>query len=210
MSSMGDLGSTQHLPIAYLPGASGRSVSWEPIASVLAYRREPVLFDYPGLGELPEVPSIRDLSDLTRWIAQQLPALCDVVTLSVGSSLGLRLALEHPAQVRRLVLVAPCGGLNVARFGALDWRDAFVRQRPQAPRWFVDDQSDFSDRLRTLSVPVLAIFGDEDLVAPPAIGDFLMGQLPLVKMEVVQGASHDLEEEQPAFVASLIEAHLRR
>ncbi len=210
LRSMAALGATQHLPIAYLPGASGHSAIWEPIASVLAHRRKPLLFDYPGLGERPDAPWIRDLADLTSWVAEQLPAVCDVVTISMGSSLGLRLALEHPDRVRRLVLVAPCGGLSVARFGALDWRASFLRQRPRAPRWFVDDQSDFSQRLRTLAMPTLAIFGDEDLIAPPAIGILLMAQLPIVRMEVIQNASHDLEQEHPAFVASLIEAHLRR
>src|SRR5882757_198935 len=111
---MGDLGSTLYLPVAYLPGASGRSANWEPIASVLAFRREALLIDYPGLGEHDEVTGIADLSDLTRWIARGLPELCDVVTLSMGSAIGLRLALDYPERVRRLVLVAPCGGLDVA------------------------------------------------------------------------------------------------
>jgi poly(3-hydroxyoctanoate) depolymerase len=207
---MGDLGSTLYLPVAYLPGAGGHSASWEPIASVLAYRREARLFDYPGLGEREELPGIEDLSDLTRWVVSELPELCDVVTLSMGSAIGLRIALEYPERVRRLVLVAPCGGLDARRFGALDWRETFVRERPQAPRWFVEDHSDFSDELATISAPTLLVFGDEDMIAPPAIGEFLLDRLPSAKLEVVQNASHDIEEEHPAFVASLIEAHLRR
>jgi pimeloyl-ACP methyl ester carboxylesterase len=207
---MGDLGSTLYLPVAYLPGASGRSASLEPIASVLAYRREARLFDYPGLGEREALPGIEDLSDLTRWVKSELPELCDVVTLSMGSAIGLRLALEYPERVRRLVLVAPCGGLDARRFGALDWRETFVRERPQAPRWFVEDQSDFSDELDRISAPTLLVFGDEDLIAPPAIGEFLLDRLPSAKLEVVPNASHDIEEEHPAFVASVIEAHLRR
>jgi pimeloyl-ACP methyl ester carboxylesterase len=207
---MGDLGSTLYLPVAYLPGASGRSASWEPIASVLAYRREALLFDYPGLGEGEELPGIADLSGLTRWVASQLPDVCDVVTLSMGSAIGLRLALEYPERVRRLVLVAPCGGLDAQRFGGLDWRETFVRERPQAPRWFVEDDSDFTDELGSISAPTLLVFGDEDMIAPPAIGEFLMDRLPAAKLEVVPNASHDIEEEHPAFVASVIEAHLRR
>jgi pimeloyl-ACP methyl ester carboxylesterase len=207
---MGDLGSTLYLPVAYLPGVSGCSSSWEPIASVLAYRREARLFDYPGLGEREQLPGIEDLSDLTRWVESQLPEQCDVVTLSMGSAIGLRLAVEYPERVRRLVLVTPCGGLDARRFGALDWRETFVRERPQAPRWFVEDHSDFSDKLATISMPTLLVFGDEDMIAPRAIGEFLVARLPSAKLEVVQNASHDLEEEHPAFLASLIEAHLRR
>ena len=207
---MGDLGSTQYLPIAYLPGASGSAVSWEPIASVLSHRREPRVFDYPGLSERAALPNISGLDDLTRWIAKQLPDVCDVVTLSVGSALGLRLALDYPARVRRLVLVTPCGGLDARRFGALDWREAFVERHPEAPRWFVDDAQDFTARLGSVSAPTLVVMGDEDPIAPEAIGELLLQHLPSAKLEIVHNAGHDLEEEHPAFLASLIEAHLRR
>ena len=74
----------------------------------------------------------------------------------------------------------------------------------------MEDHSDFSDKLATISMPTLLVLGDEDMIAPPAIGEFLVARLPSAKLEVVQNASHDLEEEHPAFLASLIEAHLRR
>jgi pimeloyl-ACP methyl ester carboxylesterase len=198
------------LPVAYLPGASGLWTTWEPIAAVLASRREPLLFDYPGLGESAENPNLRSLSELADWIADELPQQCDLVALSMGSALALRLALNHAARIRRLVLVTPCGGLNAARFGALDWRDTFREQRPDAPGWFLDDRADFSQRLREISAPTLVVVGDNDLIAPASIGQFLAQQLPSAKLEVVPGATHDLEEEHPAFLASLIEAHFRR
>lgn len=108
------------------------------------------------------------------------------------------------------VLVVPCGGVDALRFGALDWRERFLAARPQAPRWFVNDLIDFSDRLPNIAAPTLLVFGAEDPIAPPAIGRFMVQQLPTAKLEVVAHASHDLEEEHPAFLASLIEAHLRR
>ncbi|HEY3255500.1 MAG TPA: alpha/beta fold hydrolase, partial [Polyangiaceae bacterium] len=91
-----------------------------------------------------------------------------------------------------------------------DWRDAFVSARPFAPRWFVTDKSDFSERLGQILAPTLLVFGEDDLIAPPIMGEFLRERLPNAKLEVVSDASHDLEEEHPAFLASLIEAHLRR
>jgi len=206
---MSTLRTTEYLPVAYLPGASGRSTVWEPIANVLAHRREAFLFAYPGLGEAPDHEEIRSLPDLVRWVASELPERCDLVALSVGSTIALRLALEYPERIRRLVLVVPCGGVNAERFGALDWREAFVAARPFAPRWFVTDKSDFSDRLSQISAPTLLVLGEDDPIAPPAIGKFLLEQLPNAKLEVISDASHDLEEEHPAFLASLIEAHFR-
>lgn len=206
MNSLGN----EYLPIAYLPGASGRSTVWEPIANVLAHRREAFLFSYPGLGDAPAHEEIRSLPDLVQWVASELPERCDVVALSMGSTVALRLALEYPERIRRLVLVTPCGGMNAERFGALDWREAFVAARPFAPRWFVTDASDYTEQLGRISAPTLLVLGEDDAIAPPAIGEFLLERLPNAKLEIVSDASHDLEEEHPAFLASLIEAHLRR
>jgi len=207
---MSALATTEYLPVAYLPGASGRSTVWEPIANVLAHRREAFLFAYPGLGDAPAHEAIGSLPDLVRWVASELPARCDVVALSMGSTVALRLALEYPERIRRLVLVAPCGGLNAARFGALDWREAFISARPFAPRWLVTDNSDLSEHLKRINAPTLLVLGEDDPIAPPAIGEFLLEQLPNAKLEVISDASHELEDEHPAFIASLIEAHLRR
>ena len=200
----------EYLPIAYLPGASGLWTTWEPIAAVLASRREPLLFDYPGLGESARNPDLDSLETLADWIANELPERVDLVSLSMGSALALRLALEHPERIRRLVLVTPCGGVNAPRFGALDWRDAFRERRPDAPTWFLEDDKDFSARLGEVRAPTLVVVGESDLIAPKAIGDHLLSHLPNAKLEVVPKATHDLEEEDPAFLASLIEAHLRR
>ncbi len=76
---------------------------------MLAHRREALLFNYPGL-EAPRRDDIDSLTDLTRWVASELPERCDVVSLSMGSAVALQLALDYPHRVRRLVLVTPCGG----------------------------------------------------------------------------------------------------
>ena len=201
--------STEYLPVAFLPGAGGHSATWEPIANVLAYRREALLFDYPGLGAAANRPDIHSLPDLAHWVASELPERCDVVALSMGSAVALRLALDYSSQIRRLVLVVPCGGVGAAEFGALDWRETFLAERPHAPRWFVDDEEELGGRLAAVSVPTLLVFGADDPIAPAALGEHLLTQLPNARLEVVPDASHDLEEEHPALLASLIEAHLR-
>jgi len=42
-----------------------------------------------------------------------------------------------------------------------------------------------------------------------AAGELLLARLPSATLEVVTGATHDLEAEHPDLLASLIEAHLR-
>ena len=207
---MSGLPPNEYLPVAYLPGASGRSAVWEPIASVLSYRREALIFDYPGLGEAPNRADLHCLSDLTLWVASELPERCDLVSLSMGSAVALRLALNYPERIRRLVLVVPCGGVNALRFGALDWRETFTRERPHAPRWFVNDDLDLSAQLDAVAAPTLLVLGADDSIAPPTIGQFLLDRLPTARLEIIANTGHDLEEEHPALLASLIEAHLRR
>jgi pimeloyl-ACP methyl ester carboxylesterase len=199
-----------HLPIAYLPGASGRASVWASIAQSLAARREPILVDYPGLSDVPADESIQSVEDLARWVLARLPARFDVVALSMGSALALRLALEAPERVKHVVLATPAGGVDARTFGALDWRPSFVARRPDAPRWFVEDRADLTSRLHEVKAPMQLVVGERDPIAPPAIGRHLLAHLPVAWLEVVSGATHDLEDEEPDLLAGLIERHLRR
>jgi pimeloyl-ACP methyl ester carboxylesterase len=197
------------LPLAYLPGASGSASVWRPIASRLASRRPPILFDYPGLGNDAPSADISSLAGLAQHVLSALPPRCDLAALSMGAALALRIVLEQPQRVRRLVLVAAAGGIDVLALGGVDWREAFARRRPNAPRWFLDDRADLSAHLPLISVPTLLVFGEQDLIAPVAVGRALAAELPNAKLEIIGDATHDIEEEQPDLVASLIEAHLR-
>lgn len=197
------------LPLVLLPGASSRGEVWGPVIVRLAKRRETHLLDYPGLGETPAVPSLRTLQDLSRWLEPKLPERFDLAAVSMGATIALRWALAWPERVRRLVLVAPAGGVDARRFGGIDWRSTFEAARPDAPRFFLDDDTHFDAELERLDVPTLVVLGQDDLVAPVAVGEFLGAKLPQAKIEVVPRATHDVETEFPDLVASWIEAHLR-
>jgi len=202
------LSSLKALPIAYLPGASGNSQVWRVISTYLAARRPAVCVDYPGLGGVAAEPTLITLDDLSRYLLERLPPHFDVVSLSMGSSVALRFCLLAPERVRRLVLITPAGGVHAARFGAVDWRPAFRRRRPHAPSWFLDDDIDLSAQLDTVCAPCLIVAGENDLIAPVEQAAHLRDKLR-ARLEVVSGATHDLDEEHPELVASLIEAHLR-
>lgn len=197
------------LPVLYLPGASGRGRVWQPIASRLERRRPPLVLDYPGFGAMAPATNIGSLEDLAGYVLSAAPQRCDVVSLSMGSAVALRVALLAPERVRRLVLVTAVGGVDAVRLGGLDWRDAFRARRPEAPTWFVDDAVDLSERLTDVSAPTLLVFGERDAIAPPSVAHYFRERLPRARLELIPDATHDLEEEQPDLLASLIEAHLR-
>jgi pimeloyl-ACP methyl ester carboxylesterase len=107
------------LPIVFLPGASGVPEQWEPVAHRLP-DREHIIVGYPGFNGLPANPAIRSLSELSDDLMGRLPPRFDLVAQSMGGVLALRAAIEQPERVRRLVLVATSGGIDVRQFGAID------------------------------------------------------------------------------------------
>lgn len=198
------------LPLAVLPGAGGRLDLLEPVCRRLSQRRATRLCEYPGIGQAAADPSLRSLADLQQHVLRELPPRFDLLAKSMGGVLALRLILEQPLRVRKLILLATSGGIDVAARGGIDWRDSFRRLQPTAPTWFADDRTDVTAELDRIRCPTLLVFGDADLIAPPAVGHFLLSRLPDARLEVVAGATHDLEGEFPDLIASLIEAHLRR
>jgi poly(3-hydroxyoctanoate) depolymerase len=198
------------LPLVFFPGAAGRVEFLRPIADRLAPRRATILCQYPGLGGVPADPSVRTMAELRDHLLRSLPPRFDLVTMSMGGVLGLRIALDHPERIRKLTLMATSGGVNGQALGALDWRDTFQRLQPNAPTWFVEDHTDVTPRLGQVQHDTLLIFGDQDLIAPVSIGEHLLRHLPRARLELIAGGTHDLEIDFPDLIASFIEAHLRK
>lgn len=128
----------------------------------------------------------------------------------MGGVLGLRIALEEPTRLRRLTLMATSGGVDVAALGGVEWRDNLRKAQPNMPPWFAEDRTDVTTRLKEIPHPTLLIYGDADPIAPPSVGHLLQRNLPNARIEVIAGATHDLEIDHPDFIASMIEAHLRK
>ncbi len=195
--------------LAFLPGASGDREFWRPVARRLPDEWKLQLLNWPGAGGEAHDPEVRGFDQLVAWAARQIAPPADVVAQSMGGVIAVRLALDHPAMVRRLVLVATSGGLDVRSLGGVDWRADYRREFPHAASWVTQEQADLADQLGRLAIPTLLIWGADDPISPPPVGERLAELLPDAKLHVIAGGTHGVAYEQPEAVAGLIAAHLR-
>jgi pimeloyl-ACP methyl ester carboxylesterase len=89
-------------------GFSGDRQTWVHIADVLAAKRQVIRYDLRGHGasQAGNV-SYRHADDLLTVLDTLGIRQCDVVGVSMGGSISLNFALDHPERVRRLILISP-------------------------------------------------------------------------------------------------------
>lgn len=196
--------------LLFLPGASGRTQLWEPVAKRLAHSAAKIQVGWPGFGPTPPDPSIRGLDDLVARVAARVDRPTALLAQSMGGVVAIRVALAKPTLVTHLVLAATSGGVDVAGLGGEDWRPGFHQANPLLPRWFADAQEDLSPQLPAVTVPTLLLWGDADPISPLAVGRRLASLLPDAELQVVAGGDHDLVETHARLVAPLIDRHLAR
>jgi pimeloyl-ACP methyl ester carboxylesterase len=193
----------------FLPGAGGRASFWRPVAERLADLGRSLVFGYPGMGDCPADPTLTSLDGLFRWLVEQLPAEpSDVIAQSMGGVLAVRLALDRPELLSRLVLVATSGGVDVARLGGAEWRPDFRTSWPNAPSWFIDDRTDLTDRLKDIRARTLLLWSDADPISPLSVAHFLAERIPDSRIVTIAGGTHAFANERPDEVASIIRPHL--
>jgi len=194
--------------ILFLPGASGNTSFWRPVADLLAVPGEKIHFGWPGFGPTPHDPAIRGIDGLVRLVTSEINGPTALIAQSMGGVIALLAALEKPELITHLVLTATSGGMNLEELGAHDWRAAFMAANPTYPAWFADYRVDLSDRLGSVRIPTLLLWGDNDPISPPAVGEKLRSLLPHADLHVLEGGTHDLGLEFAEKVALLINGHL--
>lgn len=195
--------------LLFLPGASGNTAFWQPMASLLPHAGDKRHMGWPGFGPTPADPGVRSPEELVDRVAAQISAPTALIAQSMGGVVAVRAALRRRHLVTHLVLTATSGGVDVSGLGGEDWRPAFARSNPGLPRWFLDDRTDFTPDLSALDMPVLLLWGDADPISPVAVGRHLASLLPNAQLHVLPGADHDFGHARAAEVAPLIARHLR-
>jgi pimeloyl-ACP methyl ester carboxylesterase len=194
--------------LLFLPGAGGAAEFWHPLGSLLPARYDKTFLNWPGLGNEAHRPGFDSLDALTAHAAAHLKGDTVVLAQSMGGIFALRLALLYPQRVKKLVLTAASGGIDVMRFGAGDWRPAYRAEYPDAAPWITEARADHTAEIAGIAQPALLLWGDADTVSPVAVGRHLQGLLKHSRLHVVAGGDHGFAQARAAEIAPLVQAFL--
>ncbi len=193
----------------FLPGVGADPDFWRPLGDRLPADWDKTYLGWPGLGAQPADPAVNSYDDLIGLVLAAIrDGPVDLLAQSMGGALAMRIALDYPAKVRRLVLAVTSGGVDVEGLGGVDWRPSYRQSFPQALNWALSSRFDLTERIPSLGHPVLLLFGDADPIAPLAVGRRLAGLLPQAELHITPGGGHDLVHTHAAELAHLVERHL--
>ena len=213
------------MQLLFIHGSGGCAESFRFQLAAFAGARALNLPGHPQ-GEL--LPSV---AAYTVWLHEyvQRERLTDVVLAghSLGGAIALQYALDHPGNLRGIVLIGSGARLKVhprfleplaaavaepARWNAQNGEYQRIapdlarlmneRRIENGPAAMLNDMRACNDfdvmaHLAEITLPVLAIVGSEDVMTPPKYSTFLAAQLPHCEMVLVEGATHTGYAEQP-------------
>ena len=190
-------------PLILLHGGYGTGEMFAAIMPLLASGRRVITVDLQGHGRTADVDRpLRfetmgdDIAALIRHLSPSTQA--DVMGYSLGAGTALRTAIQHPALVRRLVIVShPVrrdGWFPQSLAGFDQMGPAFAEAMKQSPIYevysqvaprvedwpvLVDKMStmlrqdyDWSPEVAKITAPVMLVYGDADSIWPAHIAEF--------------------------------------
>jgi len=194
--------------VLFLPGSGASPDFWKPVGALLPAEWPKHFFGWPGLGHQPHDPAIKGMDDLVALVVAAMDAPVDLVAQSMGGVIAARIALAHPHLVRRLVLTTTSGGVDMATFGASDWRADYRKEYPKAAEWIYEPRAAAPLPVERIAAPTLLLWGDADPISPVPIGWHLQGRIAGAELHVLPGGGHDLAVAMADRVAPLIARHL--
>lgn len=108
------------------------------------------------------------------------------------------------------MLTATSGGLDVARFGAADWRAEYRAEYPRTAGWITQARADHTPQIGDIRMPVLLLWGDADRISPVSIGRHLQGLLPQAALHVIAGGDHGFPRDRADDIAPLVHRFIAR
>jgi pimeloyl-ACP methyl ester carboxylesterase len=189
-------------PLLLLHGGLGSIDMFRPLLPALSKGRRVIAVDLHGHGrtELGERPiSLVDMGDDMAVILKSLGVgQVDVLGYSLGGGVGFRLAVQHPAMVRRLAMVsagfaqdgfypemlpmqAQVGAAMAEHMKDTPMYKSYMAVAPKPqdfPRLldrmgeYMRKPYDWSEDVKKLQMPIMLVYGDSDMYRPEHIVRF--------------------------------------
>lgn len=213
--------------IVYLHGGGGLHIS--PVHRLLSERFHVAAFEMPGFGTSPQNTRSNSLDDLAITMAEAIAAAAGTDYVLYGTSFGaavaLRIALSHPDRIRALILESPAalqpegstpGDLSPERLRAALYVHPENAPAPQAPEVIrkqrqllgrlsgPNQDPELIERMRTLTLPVLVLFGTRDGLISTSIAPRYKELLVNGYLVYVYEAAHEMQFDRPEAVAEVV------
>ncbi|RLZ11037.1 alpha/beta hydrolase [Acinetobacter sp. 2JN-4] len=196
--------------IIFLPGASGDLSFWQPVRDLLPSTYAKEIIGYPGFGSVEANHDLTSFDELIDYVVGQIQQECIIVAQSMGGIFAVAAALTKPELVKGLVLVATSGGISLEPFDVQDWREGYRQHYLQYPDWFVTANINFEAELGLIKNDVLLLWGDQDPLSPPTVGEYLSQCFSHAELHVIKGGDHQFAHTHAQIVAEHINNYLNR
>jgi len=221
--------------IVSLHGANGFRLS--RTHDMLAEHHRVIVIEAPGFGKSAENTRAQNMEDLASTILAAIHALdlknINIMGMSFGGKVALTCAILKPEIMETVTLIAPAAirpELKAEDIPTHAQRAAALFAHPErqppskqlSPEIIAKQENlvsrtigpgrdePFEAKLAELEVPVLALFGTEDILIPPEIGRHYREILPTCFLMVVYDAAHALDADRPEAVTELIQDFVAR
>lgn len=82
-----------------MPGASGDTDFWKPVANLLSHPGERIHFGWPGFGSTPPDSTVNGIEDLVAKVVEKIDGPTALIAQSMGGVIAVCTALQRPNQV---------------------------------------------------------------------------------------------------------------
>ncbi len=219
-------------PVILVHGLSGSMRWWNRNVQALAEDHRVYLIDLPGFGTMSRVRTRFALVNVAQWLLAWMKALNIQQAHFVGHSMGgyicIWIAAHRPEVVSRLVLVSPAvlsrihtiwgyarplltairyvkrGFFFILAYDALR-AGPLTLLRAAHDLLSVDAEEDITK----ITAPTLLIWGENDTLVPPSVGQILRTKIASSRLVILKNASHVSMYDQPQQFNQLVEAFLK-
>ena len=218
-------------PVILVHGLSGSMRWWKSNVQVLAQDHCVYLIDLPGFGTMSQVRTRFALVHVAQWLLAWMDAVdiqrAHFIGHSMGGCICIWIAAHRPEVVSRLVLVSPAvlsrihtlwgyarplltalryvkrGFFFILAYDALR-AGPFTLLRAAHDLLSVDAQ----EELTKIHAPTLLVWGENDTLVPPSVGQILQTKIAGSHLIILKNASHVSMYDQPDQFNRLVEAFL--